>query len=245
MRIRPADLPPPRPISHAIVCCDEYHRATFGLSDLGSECILVDNLDDLVASAAAAERFVVIDSRPEALLEALERLAEVLTADKTVQIVAPGASVGLVEMLLGDPGTDRWSLIGLRCDPQVLHCEVVPSRDADRSGVDLARGLRWGSVASYPPDAVDDRDEVQVLRARLASALLLVRDLTAGAPVTLGVPPRAPSGDEAGRRALENRLVSLQRQLDVLQRKYDALAGSRLGRMTLDRWERKRKQANG
>lgn len=244
MRIRPSGIPLPNPIDHAVVCVDDHHRATYGLVALGGTCSVVSTVADLVAAARTAEQLALIDTRPEVILDACARLGAAVASDQPFHIVVPQVHVGLLDVLMGDPRSEGWSLTGLHCFAESMHLEMVPSHEGDRAGADLLAGLRWGSVSTWSSEASPEVGELSILRGKLASALLLLRDLTAGevAP-TPDVAPVAPPLDLQARKDLENRVVTLQRKLDVLQRKYDALAGSRLGRLTLARWERNRPKA--
>ena len=244
MRIRPSGIPLPNPIDHAVVCADDHHRATYGLTALGGTCSVVSTLSDLVAAASTAERLALIDTRPEAILDACALVGAVVASDQPFHIIVPQVQVGLLDVLMDDVRTDVWALTGLHCDAASMHLEMVQSQEGDRAGADLVAGLRWGSVSTWASEPSPDVGEVSILRGKLASALLLLRDLSAGevAP-TPDVAHVAPPLDLQARKDLENRVVTLQRKLDVLQRKYDALAGSRLGRLTLARWERNRPKA--
>lgn len=111
------------------------------------------------------------------------------------------------------------------------------------AGIDLGRLVSSAGAGQVPE--VASAPDCSATRARLLNTLQLLEaagprlfsEVVAAKPETeLAIVPGVP-GDRA---ALEDRLVAVTLQLAALQRKYDALAGSKLGRLTLAHWARRR-----
>lgn len=110
-----------------------------------------------------------------------------------------------------------------------------------RAGLEVcAMLLGHGGQRSSPEDHSTVGQALTLLRLKHLSVLESLSPVDAENPVA-AVPPAASTADSS---RLENDLILLKRRYDALDRKYNALANSRLGALTLRLWARKNPRQN-
>lgn len=255
MKVRPTGLTlsPSGHINNAVVIVDDYHRSRFGLDIIGTDCTIVSRPKEAFEIySEPRDRIAIIDSRPEAFVEAL-------------QLFTRGPWVELAEIVLVMPSHDFFSvhdavsysevgnllsIVGLTFEGELASVRIESSAETDSHSSVLVAGLLLGieSAHAVPWQTSDTPSEIQHLERKLLS-LLEGQDLITAeqgtAPFEFTVNESTPDASEAANRleGLEEQLVTTTTKLDSLQRKYDALASSRLGKITLKHWERNRRRS--
>lgn len=212
-------------LRNALVYVDDYHRRAMGLAFVGDSCTMADG-----QQSRNGRHIAVVSSVPEQIADRAE------DADQAslFTFVLPADQVHAVEPLLSIPALATQSVRTIASDGHVLMVSVVRASATDVAIAPLFAGLRIAAVIlrhSRPPADLNAESE---LRGKLMSALELLQ-----ATSTLEA-SEPQNGDSHSIALLERRLIKTSRERDALQRKYDSLANSVLGRLTLKRWERNR-----
>lgn len=211
------------------------------------DCVVVP---DLTAIGSPHEHTDVIVDSPwqEEIDDALEHADELLetTADEiTLTLLLPPDRPSTIEQVVGSRRGRGLSVTVVETRPERTIICLARAHDSDRPIDDFATGLRLSdlSTAAACRQTVHRlREDNGVLRRKLVDLLTYSLASSGDRPASGSAPdPRSGSDPQTVRR-LEDEIVKLTRQRDALQRKYTALAESRLGRITLDRWERKRRR---
>lgn len=255
MKIRSTGLTlsPSRHINDAVVVVDDYHRSRFGLEIIGTDCTIVSTpKEGFEKYSESQDRIAIIDSRPEVFVETLElftrgpwaELAEMVLVMPSHDFFSVHDAVSYSEI------GDLLSIVGLTFEGELASVRIASSAETDSHSSVLVAGLLLGieSAHAVPWQTSDTPSEIQLLERKLLS-LLESQDLIAAeqgtAPFEFTVNESTPDASEAANRLeeLEKQLVTASTKLDSLQRKYDALASSRLGKITLKHWERNRRRS--
>lgn len=156
------------------------------------------------------------------LLESLERLNAIgLPEDVTVQGIGGDMENSVITTAAGSG----------------LNLEF----DGFRAGLEVGATLSGHGGEATNSEAYAKIDQAfALLRRKHLSVLESLSPVDAANPVA-AVNPEAPAADTA---RLENDLILLKRRYDALDRKYTALANSRLGALTLRLWARKNPRQN-
>lgn len=218
-----------------------------------SNCEIQSDLESAV-SALDGERLqclVLIDGRPEKILQAVQKFADqTAVKSRTLLIITrSGEFLSALEVVSASAISDRISLVGMLFKRDLAYIEFRQSVAEDLDSTPFINGLVQG-IESAGKIAVKDSDQ-STLVSELEDKLLSVLEsqkLIAPTPLSVESHQQGPKakGDSQNESAatikeLENKLVTIRTQFDSLQRKYDALANSRLGRITLSAWSRNRK----
>lgn len=249
----------PISISEAIVVCDPYHRATVGLDAISDHCAFVDDIEaaEQLTKIHASPTTTLVDTRPEEIDKFLICFSPRAQEDTNLRLgfLFPRWNFELIDYLLYSPHTETLSLIDLRIDNRYVQLTLADADAKDGHAITFFQG--FALATSLKPSGHEKNQqlgEMQNLRWRLVTALqafdLLDKNLceaenrTADAEDAVDTEdttiPQEAALENSERTRLENRIVTLTGQLDALQRKYDILAGSKLGSITLRTWERKR-----
>lgn len=225
-------------VSAAQVVCDPYHRRLVGLGFLERDCEVFDSLDDL---GPFGERgLVCVSDDPHVMHDAVRLLRGVEGEAPAYLVVVQHASLlDIVRDLEAIGHSEDLAITSVAMRDGLSFVGLSAAVAGDCSARDLVVGLVHGAEhgqASAVARSVADSEEIHDLRDRLAEATDLLTAAQAQTPATV-------VSEET--KILEARLVAESKRLAALQRKYDALAGSRLGRLTLKRWEKKRRGHGG
>lgn len=235
-------------VNNAQVLASPEHRGTLGLAWVGTGCLIVDRLDEVDWADSDRPSVAILDPRPE---DAVSSLAAVLRSrdddrDWSGHLVTDALGLpSYLSCLLRHADTDGASLSTIAIADGLAVLTLEASAPDSSSGAQLLAGLSLAQLTSAEPTRHRDVERVSSNaqgNARLASALALIADLTTPQPAVQKEPePESGSAVTAAEKAqLEGRITTLSVELSALQRKYDALASSRLGRLTLAMWARKR-----
>lgn len=233
----------------AMVIADQYHQDRWGLQPIDGARLVVESRDDLEGAAFGELDVVVVDSRPDVLTATIDWLADrgAPGAGREVRALVPEEALSTALHLMRYDPPRALALAGMRLAWGYLELRLVPAGVDARasgdllSGIDLGRLIALEGNYSAQSPLTDDASEV---RSKLLNVLCLLE--------TFAFQPSSSERDSRGtevasgdsdRAALEGRVTTLTVQLAALQRKYDALASSRLGRITLANWERKKSRS--
>lgn len=223
-------------VSDALVVCDPYHRRMVGLDFIERGCEVVDTLAD--AGPLGGRRLVCVSDDAHVVHEAVRLLQGALgEGPDEVMLVQHAGLLDVIRDLEAGGHAERLAITSVAAREGTSFVTLGAARAGDASARDLVVGLVYGAEdaqASTVAQSAADTAQISDLQARLAEAAVLLAAATDQPPVEL-------VSEDA--KVLERRLVAETKRLAALQRKYDALAGSRLGRLTLKRWERKRRGA--
>lgn len=212
------------------------------------DCVVLASLADTVTGAGTTH-LVVDRPLPEEIDTALERAEQSMGAGGEVSVTflleAQGAPT--LEYVLTSGSGQNLSVAVVETRGRRIVVGLEQSQEHDRPLDDLLVGLRLSDLSrgeTLRRTERDLREENRVLRHKLLDLLSFSLESASrppdGARGQASVPDSVvPAPDSV--RGLEDEVIRLTRDRDALQRKYTALAESRLGRITLDRWERRRR----
>ncbi|MGO4956328.1 hypothetical protein ACTQ49_03490 [Luteococcus sp. Sow4_B9] len=222
-----------------VVVCAPEERSKGLLGLVNSASLVVDSVADIPAGAGGV---ILLDSRPHALNELVRESIQhgFPSADARLLLVFSTEDLSIFASLAEGAAAKELTITSFGVEDRSVTVEVAPSLPQDESAEDMIRMLKLGMLTASPIARTGpDSDEIPLLRARLASALELLGEYASQAPSAEAPTETAPvSAPELAE--LQGRITTLNVKLAALQRKYDALAGSRLGRITLANWERKK-----
>lgn len=224
-----------------VVVCPPEQRAHGSLVDITFPCVVVDSLIDVTGEPAEVVLSASLPGGMEALtVAALDaslpsgatRLFQMSGIDGLEQMAATWAL----------PCMERCTLVGVAWTNNSVITEIHPAADSDRPLGDFARaltmGLKAGRAAAHTA-AHESAESPEPLADRLAAALELIGDMDRGeTPVDDAMTEEQFAPSE--KAALEGRITTLSVKLAALERKYNSLANSRLGRLQLQHWERRK-----
>ena len=242
----------PASIEDAVVAVDEYHRKQFGMRLLGSNCVIVKNINDANNELAAGNyrKLATIDSRIESNIASCLRFSEISPqVCCQLDLIFPSEElVALYEALQSTPARSSLAIVAIGFRAGVVHLSIRHASPRDPGADILIAGILIGAEQEYPVSHVHAMkdDSVVELTEKLLSVLQAVdlSDAPDAPRREISDSTRIPnSPDDSGEKIkhLEDQLVATRTELDSLQRKYTALANSRLGRLTLKRWDTRRK----
>lgn len=255
MKVRPTGLALSlsKRIDNAVVIVDDYHRSRLGLEIVGTDCAIVSTPEE--GSDIDIEhrtRIAVIDSRPEVFVQTLEWFIREAWAELSdVVLVMPSHDFFSVHDAVSNSTVGSLlSIAGLAFEGELASVQLSPCAEADVHSSVLVAGLLLGieSAHAVPWQSTETPPEVQQLQQKILS-LLEIQDLItterASEPSQFAITESASGSPESPNRLkeLEEQLVTATTHLDSLQRKYDALASSRLGQITLKHWDRNRRRS--
>lgn len=214
-----------------------------------ADCVVLAGFPDTIEGSSAVAHVIVDRPLPEEIDPALERVDEMLErsgedVSLTFFLEAEGRPT-LEYVLTSERGRAlAVSVVETRAGRIVVGLERA--REHDRPVDDFVAGLRLSDLGLGSRRRGTEhhlREENTALRLKLLDMLAFSlesaggRTEAPGSEVAAGTEP-----DPSTVRRLEDEIIRLTRDRDALQRKYTALAESRLGRITLDRWERRRRR---
>lgn len=241
-------------VTDAVVLVDAYHLRTLGLAMVRNNCTIVQSPSEAhrALSAEGLKLLVVIDSRLETFAEILEEFrGNILKDDGAVTLIVPSEDfLSLYELLEGSTTGEQVSIAGVVFHDELVHVTLVGSETDDQGADPLIAGVLLGARATQPivRQSKSDDGSGADSEAKLRSLIEAVQkhlseteaaDESRAAIATLAREPQKASDHEI--EQLQKQLIDTRTELDSLQRRYDALAGSRLGQITLNHWNRKRR----
>lgn len=230
---------------------DQYHQDRWGLQPLDGPCLVVESRDDLDDAALVDRTVAVFDSRPDFLTALVDWLvARGAPGDShELRILVPEEFLSTALHLIRHEPPKQLALVGMRSAWGYVDLRFVAADASARPNDDLLAGIGLGRLVSSP--GVGEAPKVAAVpdcsatRAQLLNALQFLeatgpRVFSEAAAEEPDVETAVVPVGEGDRAAVEDRLVAVTLELAALRRKYDALAGSRLGRLTLAYWAKRK-----
>lgn len=208
------------------VVADAREISALGLRMVDSGVTLVRS----VASASDPENVLVLVGAPETASDAIATAAK--QADAPLQFVVAVRS-GALTALVDETVRVQMSVASITTDGDIALVRVVPRHRDD--AVDhylMALLIAWADERKARADLAE------VATAEAERLQSVITALSEAPPV-----PQPPRRDDAIDTHAAKELVALRGKYDVIQRRYDALAKSRLGRIQLRYWEERKKRA--
>lgn len=227
MRLRGLEAPGDWAISDQAVLVPRRGQQVPDLSFIGTGCTIVADLDDLPAHCLRA---AVLHDRAESVLEVLRWMRAV--PGRGVDLVMSEDWENLLNQLVElDPcvALDRF---GWSCGHLVVG--MTAPRDEDPPATDFLQGLTIGLCSHRAPGHGPEPSSGP--RPADLERLHSLVEFIAQHPGLGRRPDPAPALDATDRAVL----VRLRNDHDALERRYAALAGSRLGSLTLRYWRWRR-----
>lgn len=212
------------------------------------DCVVMAELPPWGESTTAHAHVIVDGPLPEEIDRAFEHVDELLEnvpgEVSLTLFLRPDARPDLEYVLTSEQGQAlSLSVVETRAERTVV--AFARAREGDRPIDDFVAGLRLSDMsAARARREVEHglREENRVLRRKLLDLLAFALESAGARTEAVGEVSGPGEPDPLSVRRLEDELIRVTRDRDALQRKYTALAESRLGRMTLDRWERRRRR---
>ncbi|MFV0407726.1 MAG: hypothetical protein ACK5LN_13060 [Propioniciclava sp.] len=228
MRTRDPDLSPTISIRDTYVIADRLHRALLSPTLCETGCHFIDDWEARPRSAPA----VVVETRTDSLWGILGDVAQHQAAMVyPVTMLAPREHLDVVRVMQQAPDADDVAITKIATDGAWTAVTLVPAKATDPDATALLDALDLGlSMAAGHSTA---SAQTELLRT-YAALLELIQHDARWAPSAADQNP--PKTDDRI-RTLEQRLIHTVADRDALARKYAALAGSRLGSLTLKWWE--------
>ena len=185
----------------------------------------------------------LLNSNPESWIQTIRTW---LTApDRRLTIRIPLADTYLLQQAFELP--DSYAMSTPRIINDIVEWTIKQSTPDDLDIQSFKKGYDLGHETARieaPPQTRDRHDEFIQSLESYRSLLETAKSFPEG---TLGpVEPKLKTQSSAASdEPLIHELTKVRRELDVLQRKYDALASSRLGSLTLRLWERRSDRRKG
>lgn len=235
-------------INDALAYVDDFHREALGLDFLYDGCSISPSVESFESEAPRA-RVILIDSRAEVLrrfLAWIEHLPEIV---QYIGFVFPKTHSGITDWLVEQEELQQFSIRDYVITHQVIYLEFGPQQSGDLDARSVFAGVKFGLSISEAElsEQPENLDELQELRSQLISVLESIELIDTETPPgeeieesLLQTEEPTPNEHKEHIAVLEGRVVTLQGKLDALQRKYDSLASSTLGKITLNRWNKKR-----
>lgn len=230
----------------ALVCGPCASGPDLQLAEVDADAVLVRTAEDLAAEhIAAADAYWVVPGGLDLMQELLSEGRIAGNAPILWSLGLPvSESLDALEALELPAGLIITGFAG------VAHHAVLLSaaeQDATHDPASFRMGLKAARLESSWADARSDAEEhaagrrlLQDLRTKHLSLLSSLGP--AGQPAPAGADSDGGGADVAG---LQDQITLLERKYASLERKYNALAQSKLGRITLKLWDRKRLSAPG
>lgn len=198
--------------------------------------VFVDRMEQLPSFLLDYDFLHVIGISQEVVFEASR--SWLCSSKKRVAVTVVNESLDEIPSLCRSL-PDTISLINYEVNDYGRTMVFGSSEEGDRPSTDLLTGLSLlESEAALNRSANDQISFHGKLAERYLSVLRFLEDAQSRvlSPTAVEVKPPASSDDAD----LLQKIAHLQRERDSLERKYDALSRSFLGRLTLLRWKRKR-----
>lgn len=241
-------------ISNSVVIVDDYHARIVGLSVLGTNCEIVDSLSKVddrgprVAIATERDSITLVDTRPERVQYSLQTLNDVFRSSEMpqVNIVTKRLQVhGFIEALNRGSHTDDFAVIGITYTDNCAVLALAPSEHTDRPLTDFLEGYRSGLNESTEQEPQTEACRECVDLKQKVASLIEAAALTVKTASDVPPPEVQPSvkdgSDNAELLKAQKRVTELTTERDILARKYESLASSRLGKTALKYWAWRRK----
>ena len=239
-------------LQDSLVIIDAFHREHLGLDFVEDSCEVTDDWTTTL-KAVHKSSLALVDTRPEAFEAYLDNVG---TANglggKTAWCVFPKNHAHLVEWVVTRRSIQKLAVRDYVVDEQVIALEVGTPQVEDVDAATLFRGITLGmELAGQKITSHSDSSAEIEVREQLISVLESLELVAFKKPEEQSLlegEGSAGKTDEKAKRyiaELEGRVVSLNRKLDALQRKYDALANSKLGKIILTRWDKNRETGTG
>ena len=210
-------------ISNAVTVLDESHEVDF-LSSLDRNCDLFSTVEQALAERNG--RPVVLFTRRADQARTFLHECERAAVETPIIMVTREAALGIIDVIGGTGAPYRLTQVTLDDALFGFHLERTDNARVDPTQTRLfADAFSLGATIDPGPQATC-LDCVQT-REKLGSLLSAI-DLLPKAP------PRIKDDAE-----LERRLILLQHHNESLQKQYNSLANSKLGRLTLAIWRRR------
>ncbi len=229
------------PRADGVVICDEWHAQRLGLGSLGDSVALIDAVDRYEPQADVPVS--ILTTVPEQLLGLIDgSVSAIGTTTITVVTDAPSFQA-LLEVVLHD---SRVMLDLVWWGEEGLHGMRLrrPSSEGLPASVfmeGMALGARLGGGRGGDGGNRRDPDEQAVLREKVLSLLDLLEELYGGIRAVTASQDSASSGLARTQAELD----ATRRELQVVQRRHEALASSHLGRLTRTYWRARKKLGRG
>ena len=225
-------------LSECVVVTPPDQRGIFDMTICENGCFFVDSFDDVPALASSV---ALMDIRMSRVEEALGWVGR--EEGRSLQLVVPNTWDENVEQILHEPGEltiDRFTVT--ECATVIgVRKTIVGDRPLD----DFTFGMRVNAQRAGKLGSADRllSQSLAETAARLDNVLSLLAEYGRAIETKASNDDEPAAADAADVERLRNDLIKMRNAHDALQRKYDALASSRLGSYTLRRWEKKRKAA--
>lgn len=239
-------------LRNALVVIDSFHRQHLGLDFVEDSCEVTGTWPSSF-DQSLWKSLVLVETRPERIEEFLRSLPfEQDMADRTAWCVFPKNHAHLVDWVVTRESIASLAIRDYVVDPQIIALEIGQCQDGDLDANTLFKGIKLGMelTGQNITTSTSNQGEIEARQhlISLAESLDLVEFKRPEDELLMSVEEVAQVSDEKSKQyiaELEGKVVTLNRKLDALQRKYDALANSKLGKIILTRWEKNREISAG
>lgn len=227
------------PLSDAIVWAQPPYWDNFSSELLGQRVKITGKLEDLTSAEAeeGQERVIIALDDDDIQNRVLKAWTETSVQELTVVLPIPQIHVVSLKSMA------YHTVLSFHLETFTRNGDLLAVKfvKGSQSGWDLHKLLEATLALSHVDRASDQLDDD--LRSEIVDHLETLEqliELTVGTETESPVPQSAELVQMKEQNSrLQSNNASLRLQVDTLERKYNALANSRLGRMTLRRWERK------
>lgn len=252
MRLRSPVLTRRVEIEDSIVVVDEFHERFLYPNMIGTHCTFVDSYNalDLVQDLERA-RVVCVETRGERIGRLLDRFAAQPSGwVGELGFLVPRCEWGLLDGVIRHEGAEKWALRRLSVTSGHLLVAFVGAAESDPDAGFLLEAVELCLGGAPPAEAASEMvsSDVRGVLERYREMLAFAED--AHLVRVWGPSEPESSSEDAADGTLDKRLLETQKllvetrtALDAVQRKYEALANSRLGALTLRHWERSRRSS--
>lgn len=228
---------------------NDYHMDSSGLDVFSDGCHFYTSLNEFASRMEEASSVTVVESRPEEIAPLFADLVKAWSVQPDLRVAAlvpRGSMYSMLEYLDLQPYSQELALVGIQIDSSRALLSFSPIRHGDGSLAEFLEGFRLGETMAEPAaiviretNCVDPRN----LESKLLGVLEAISDMR---PLEADEPMAeetlvCDSVEQAELDALLNKITKVTTERDALQRKYDSLASSMLGRATLRYWNWRRK----
>ncbi|MBK4120374.1 hypothetical protein [Kocuria rhizophila] len=230
-------------LSDSTIYIDDFHRKLVGLDFVDTRCVIQSFQDNTKPDKNWTD-LSLVETRPERIREfASDALAVGLSEKYRLRFIFPARCSYLVSWLLQLPEFQQSSIRNYTVTSHIMAIEFGPSEAGDIDAQIYFNGFDLGmQLSTHQLDTgTSDRREAES-RSQLIELLQGLESFV------------TPHSDEAQTPApgdkvtledqeierVQLQLVKLTTQHDALTRKYDSLAKSTMGRLTLKLWDRKK-----
>lgn len=234
-------------ICNSIVVVDENHLKHFSLDCIADSCE-IRSTENGLEGLGKYNAITLIDSRPERFSSFIEFTSQI--ADKSdflIWCVFPKNRANILEWIMELPVLAKAAIRDYVVSDQAMAVALGHPVAGDVDARTLFRGVQIGLELSGQKISVqEDRSAEIKAKKQLVSVLEsfdLIKVENEEPKDLMFTAPQEIIHDDLKEKnqyiaELEGRVVTLRKKLDALQRKYDALANSKLGKVMLARWEK-------